>query len=460
MREIFSKTLAGTLALALWAGAANATNIDVQSRFPPLLLNQAPPGGAHPVGGPAKAFVDLANETLSGVRFNLHISGNISPFDRDAVEPRLVAIGDFGTLHNAVAVGEAGGGIDAAIDIAINNGFPFGELFVAGLPFGMAPDEYAAYLYEGGGLGLQQALYDEKFDDRIVVVPIAITTAQGAGWFPEPLPDPDDLGVSDDEAMRRLCRMEIIVRWAEPGGGVLRKACETAGAPANFIGTKTRCVQATEPCPSAGNPLDPDVVVDALTFGGFTPGVLPQLMLNTGNIDAHEFNLPSADVQFYKLALGKAVQTNAEADISEVVGKAPFQYAGAWHQPLSYIELIVNKGFWSSLPAGKRRAIRMAARSSALFSLAARLNLQGDAMAKLADSGAVHSRWPDGLLRVLRQATDDFLDAKADDLAAAGDDSYRQVVDSMRSYIERQKAYFDFGDINQGQNETPTAPLP
>lgn len=63
---------------------------------------------------------------------------------------------------------------------------------------------------------------------------------------------------------------------------------------------------------------------------------------------------------------------------------------------------------------------------------------------------------PDGLLRVLRVATEEFLDEKADQLAAMGDTSYRRVVESQREYFENGKAYFDYGDINQGLNETPS----
>lgn len=472
--------LGGLIAMLAWLphAASAQTTIDVQSRFPPNNQADAPPGGAHPVGGVANAFVKLANEELAsaGIQFVLHASGAIDPADAADARPRIVTIGKFGNLHKAVQAGAAGGGLNAALDIAINNGHQFGELFVAGLPFGMAPDEYMAYLYAGGGLVLQQQLYDEVFNGKVVVIPVGITTAQGAGWFPRPLPDPDSPGRKsvrtetqfdppsnkDVKAMRELCETPMIVRWAEPGAGVWREACRMAGVEeVAVIDPGVRCQKAFDVCPGPDNPIvfEPQV----LTFGGFTPGILPQLMLNTGNIDAHEFNMPSDDIQFNKRALGLESIPNDQADISPVVAKAPFQYGSSWHQPLSYIELLINRDFWNTLTDTQRMAIQTVARSSVLFNYTARLNLQGDAMKKLAASGAVHLAWPRGLLRVLRAATDPFLDAKADGLAdpanpGSDNGAYRRAVDSQRAYMQKQRAYWDFGDINRGLNRTPTAP--
>jgi hypothetical protein len=119
--------------MGVFASSASAdTTIDVQFRFSPSAFPGAPPGGAHPVGGLAQEFVTHANErsALTGVTFNAIVGPG--PSRRCGQS----------SLHLAVALGIAGGGCDAGITIPINNGHSFGELFVAGLPFGMSPKEY------------------------------------------------------------------------------------------------------------------------------------------------------------------------------------------------------------------------------------------------------------------------------------------------------------------------------
>ena len=178
------RIVASTLVFVLISVAITNGQTDVRTRNPaasrviaihfhydPLPLPGAPRCGAHPVGGPSQAFVDIANQ---------HAPTTSIEF---AVNPEYGS-GTHANIHDAVALGSAEGGFDAGISLAISNGHPFGELFVAGLPFGMEPIQYMAYLYEGGGLSLQQELYDRVFDRRLVVIPIAITSAQGAGWFP------------------------------------------------------------------------------------------------------------------------------------------------------------------------------------------------------------------------------------------------------------------------------------
>lgn len=138
------------------------------------------------------------------------------------------------------------------------------------------------------------------------------------------------------------------------------------------------------------------------------------------------------------------------------MNKACFQYGSSWHQPTSYIELLINRDFWDTLTDEQRSAIWNAGRSSVLFNHTARLNLRGEAMKKLKDSGAIQLAWPAGLLRVLRVATDKFLDEKADSLNDNG--GYLRELDSQRAYIAKQRAYSDFDGIDRGQSRTPTVP--
>lgn len=434
--------------------------IAIQSEYPPLQFAGAPAGGAHPVGGPALRFVNTANRlfAMRNISMQLHVSGEIHPADDGTVEPSVVVLGnEFRTLYEATAAGSSNGGLDAAISIAISNGHPFGELLVAGLPFGMPPDEFLAYLYAGGGLALEQELYDEKFDDSLVVLPIAVTAAQSAGWFPSPLPDPAAVpNLTDEQAMAQLCRRPWIVRWPQPATTVWQAACKSVGVESQFIGEKTRCDNSARQCPGPKNPVTTNV--SSLTFGGFVPGGLPHSLVLTNNIDAYELNLPLTDVFMMKMALGLTMQANDTADLTPIVAKAPYLYAGAWHQPLSYIEVIFNRTYWDAMGEAEQAIIETAAKASTLENLAASIHAQHEGLKILEANGAVVLRWPDGLLRVLRRSFGQVLDMKAAELAGDGDDSYRRVVNHMRQYISALEKYSDFGDVNHGRADIPTSP--
>lgn len=454
-----------TAALLVWGASAIAESnsvIRLQSPFPPLLVADAPNGGAHPIGGPVMHFVDITNELLRPMDLQIafHVSGDIHPADIGRVGTPMVAIpGDFPSIHAAVAAGAAGGGVDAGVGLPNMSGQPFGELLVAALPFGMEPDEYAAYLYEGGGLALQQELYDTAFDGQIVVLPIAITPTQGGGWFPAPLPDPDqDDALSAEAAMARLCHTPMIVRWPEPGSQVWRRACTDVGVETALIGAGTRCADVAAGCPSADNPVTHES--SSLTFGGFVFGGLPHRLALLGHIDAYELNTPYTDVIMMKLAQGAEMTPNAEADLRPVIEKAPYYYGSTWHQPLSYVELLVNRSVWDGLSPDQRRAIDTAARAATLANWAVSLDYQDRGMALLEANGAVTLRWPEGLLALLRAASDRYLDERADALAAKGDASYRRVLDHQRAYMRRHQLYWDLGDVNQGRAGLPTSPDP
>ncbi|MDA3878605.1 MAG: hypothetical protein PF483_16180 [Halothiobacillus sp.] len=344
----------------------------------------------------------------------------------------------------------------------------------------MSPDEFLTYLYDGGGLELQQQLYDVAFRGKLVVIPVAVTGGQGSGWFPSPLPDPgndwqgrhltqfDPPNQNDRAAMRQLASEKMIVRWPEPAGLIWREACKSVGAVVDIRRKdeqQGRSADITKPIDTKSNPQT--FTPTRLTFGGFTPGATPQLMLLTGNIDAQEFNLPTADVYFSRLALAKHrgvdISNVPVNDIREIIEKAPYHYLSSWHQPLSYIELVINRSVWDGLSANKQNTLKLIAKNAVLTALTRRSNPQGAALKTLEANGAIHLHWPDSLLRVLRSVADKTLDDKAlslDSPDAAFDEgaAYRQVLKSQRDFIALQKQYSDIGDINQGLSRMPTSP--
>ncbi|MFO7855604.1 MAG: hypothetical protein R6V44_10365 [Paracoccaceae bacterium] len=455
--------LAGLVAAALGLGVGLVApaaedaprTLTLQARFAPLFLADAPPGGAHPIGGPTTRFVETANAALEphGLRFSHHVSGEVPPSDEGRVQPPAAELGDeHPTLHAAVAAGA----VDAGVGLANMSGEPFGALLTAARPFGMAPDAFAAWLYDEG-LALQQALYDEAFEGRLKVLPVAILGTQGGGWFPEPLPDPAADPVLDAEAaMRRLCGRPWIVRWPEPGAGVWRRACADVGVETARIGEATRCADASKPCPSDGNPVARRP--ESLAFGGFVFGGLPQRLALLGRVDAWELNMPYYDAMMMKLATGQGDVPNAEADLSPVIEATPHVYAATWHQPLSYAELIVNRDVWDGLAEDERRAIERAARASTLEAWMQGLALQDRGVALLREHGATLLRWPEGLRDRLRAATKAHLDERAAALAAEGRTGYRRVLESLRGYAARHADWQAFGERGRERALPPASP--
>ncbi|PKP64518.1 MAG: hypothetical protein CVT86_03665, partial [Alphaproteobacteria bacterium HGW-Alphaproteobacteria-8] len=149
MTAISRAALAALLAPAIAAAPAlaSALEITVQSRHPPLQFEGAAPGGAHPIGGPSKHFVDFANERLApfDIRFTLHLSGAVNKADAADALPPAVDLKQWGALHKAVAAGA----LDAALGVPADSGLAFGEFYAGGMPFGLSADEFIAFLYEG-----------------------------------------------------------------------------------------------------------------------------------------------------------------------------------------------------------------------------------------------------------------------------------------------------------------------
>lgn len=441
------------------AWAADEVEIKVQSRYSPLQFTDAAPGGAHPIGGPGHAFILKANEILKplGINFIMHNSGKVNKYDEKNVLPQIIDRKKFDNLYKAVAAGEKNGGVNATLSIPAESGLAFGEMLSGGLPFGMEPDEYASFLYYGGGLALQQKIYDEAFDSKVITIPVSLTTAQGPGFFPKKLPDSDNNPkMSDDQALTEFCKMPIIVRWPGSASEVIKEACAQVGVETANIGKNTRCEDAKAVCDPAINPSNPvKNEPTVLTFGGFAPGVIPHVMYGNGNIDAFELNMPTGDIQFLKLMTKQLDKKDADADLEGIA--PPYKYSGSWHQPILLVEMVVNKDFWNELTETQQNLIKTVAQSTMLDTQAKRLSMQGDAMDLLEASGVTHLTWPQGILNKLRSAMPSGLNKLADKAMKDGDNSVKLWLDASWAFQKKNAKYFDYGDINQGQAGIPTS---
>jgi hypothetical protein len=88
-------------------------------------------------------------------------------------------------------------------------------------------------------------------------------------------------------------------------------------------------------------------------FSCFVRAGLPHARVRTNNIDAYELNLPLADVHLSKLVLDEWNTANGNVRLLPIISSAPFLYAGSWHQPLSYIEVVFNREYWRSLDTAR-----------------------------------------------------------------------------------------------------------
>lgn len=90
---------------------------------------------------------------------------------------------------DAVATGTIDGGFGPA-------GFWAGKMSAAPLfsavPFGPEAGEYVAWMTHGGGLELEQRMYDEA-GFNVIPLPCCLLAAETSGWFRKPVDTPDDL---------------------------------------------------------------------------------------------------------------------------------------------------------------------------------------------------------------------------------------------------------------------------
>lgn len=449
--------LATALLSASITSNAIARDISIQSQYPPLQFTDTTPGGAHPIGGAAKNFVDRANILLAphDLTLKFHVSGKINKFDEGSVLPPIVDLKAWPTLIDAVAAGPEGGGLTAAMGIPADSNTGFGEFYSGGVPFALTAGEWLGFLYGGGGLELHQKFYDEKFGGKVKVIPVGLSPSQTAGFFPQPIPVPGN-GKSAEQAMAEFCRMPVIMRYPIGARYIITDTCKSVGEEVDFIGKQTRCEDAKATC----GPSNPDNKIvnptSRLTFGGFVPGVIPHIMAANGNIDAFELTMPSDHIQFFKLASKQAGAHNATVDISKTV--LPYHYVTSWHQSWVYVELVFNKAEWEKLSESEQLMIETVARDSVVTTYSQRLAVQGEALEILAKNGVTHLRWPDEILALMHKNADSALDRLANEDAEKGDDSLRRMLSAVRAYKAKNAAYFDADNVGQGTSSLPQYP--
>ncbi|MCM8532214.1 MAG: TRAP transporter substrate-binding protein [Lentisphaeraceae bacterium] len=118
--------------------------------------------------------------------------------------------------------------------------------------------------------------------------------------------------------------------------------------------------------------------------------------LEKGVLDATEFSMPSIDKN---LGFHKIVKYN---------------YFPGWHQQATFLELIVNKDLWESLPEAHKAIIEMACNESLVNSIAEGEAKQFDVMRENIDKNGVHLKnWNKEMMLAFRSAWHDIADEEA-----------------------------------------------
>ena len=126
--------------------------------------------------GDAVVFVSSQVEAMTAGRIELGVH------EPGALVPPLEVL-------DAVSAGTVESGFGPA-------GFWVGKMPAAPLfssvPFGPEVGEYVAWMYHGGGLELEQQMYDDA-GFNVVPLPCCLLSAETSGWFRRPIDAPDDL---------------------------------------------------------------------------------------------------------------------------------------------------------------------------------------------------------------------------------------------------------------------------
>ncbi|GKY86582.1 TRAP transporter substrate-binding protein [Sinisalibacter aestuarii] len=136
------------------------------------------------------------------------------------------------------------------------------------------------------------------------------------------------------------------------------------------------------------------------------------LSLDTGRVDAAELSMPSVD----------------EGMGFEQVAK--YYYFPGWHQGAGWDSIIVNGDVWDKMGPEQQNYLEQACQANVTYQLADQIDTQAAAIAKFREHGVEIRRFPDEVLRVLRQEANAMLDEQA-----AEDELFAEALASIRDYM-------------------------
>ncbi|WP_316979288.1 TRAP transporter substrate-binding protein [Shumkonia mesophila] len=133
--------------------------------------------------------------------------------------------------------------------------------------------------------------------------------------------------------------------------------------------------------------------------------------LESGAINAAEFSMPAIDLQ---LGLHKM---------------AEHYYFPGWHQPVTMLELMVNRGKWEALSSQAKSQVEAVCGDNIRYGLAEGAAIQFAALKKIYAEGTKIHRWPPAFLETLETT---WAEVAAE--RSASDEAFREVWSSLSAF--------------------------
>jgi TRAP-type mannitol/chloroaromatic compound transport system substrate-binding protein len=285
-----------------------------------------------------------------------------------------------------------------------------GDFFTSDLPFGLSAEEHHAWLWEAGGLALEQRLYDgldrHEASSEVRVVPIVMTAPEhGLWWRDDLLPLRDGIRSLPDSFSEAL---EIL-----------------AGQKLRFFGNGGKLMVS---CLGVSNAV--------------TGGVTPYNLMKSQEVVGTDFSTAAGDLEVFIVRPGtdilKAASTPDPAGPISGFGYKTF-YADGWHQEYDVLELLVDTDYYENcLTPGQRSALYAAGKSFMQESRQSDVDANDQALDAIrahleSVGGSYHATaWPQAILDELKGCASTYFSD-----AASADPSFRRVFKSVNGY----KAY-------------------
>ena len=259
---------------------------------------------------------------------------------------------------------------------------------------------------------LAQELLDKR-QKNIVAIPVGGGSAQGSGYFPQPVSDTEqEPGIG----LAGLCRQPWTFRYLPPAQNVLDRACD------RLVGS--------------------DKKIDFVTA---VPGgqILDEVIAE--RVQAFEFVTPKDDFATFFADSTKPNLGN--------LGLKYLHYP-SWHQPFLMTYLIINQQVWEMFSDEQQELILTSAQANVTSSYAQNVSGQGEALQEMldinldddnSDNDLTLVQWNQEDLATLKRASDEFLQSLIRDRQFSAQDrrDYQQVLSAYQNYLESDRYYWD-----------------
>jgi len=376
------------------------------------------------IGPPADAFAARLLTVSTAV---LGKEGQIR-FVKSTPTPAIPA--EFKSILAAVGAGgpaAGGAGFDAAYISGSDLDPAWGFIFNSGVPFGPTFDEFMGFLHgrsvdDGAlsGLDLLQRTLDRS-GRNVVALPVGGGSQQLSGYFMLPV---GDAGSVRGIGLSGLCQQNWTFRYLPPAQYVLDRACDNLVASGIIPKKNVKFVTAL-----AGS-------------GSLLKGVAD------GHLQAYEFATPLDDVsQLFGLPEGNPGTVGTR-----------YVHLPGWHQQFLVTYMLVNSKVWNALSPAQQLLVSGVARENLLTSYAENLRQQGAKLKEILTANdsekdekkhLVLAQWPESDLKLLRDATIQFLNARVSDakLGEADRKDFARILEALRAYVAANSAYWRLRDV-------------